>query len=166
MVDVPRAGSATLGGYAAGWRAPPRALPTKRINPAPGPATFGVVPGRRLNAVELEHYTLIPRALAERVRVYEIPSLPGSYVGITLGRHVFLATDVADDGQSLLLAHELVHTRQWHEQGVVGFGRRYVGAFVRSVLRTHSWNESYRAIPAEVEAREDADRWQAILRRL
>lgn len=117
------------------------------------------MPGRPLNTVELDSYRLIPHALARRVRVYEIPALPGSYVGITLGRHVFLATDVPDDGASLLLAHELVHVRQWHDQGVVGFGRRYLGAFARALTRTRSWNASYRAIPAEVEARVEADRW-------
>ena len=120
------------------------------------------VPGRPLNPLELDSYRLIPRALAARVRVYEIRALPGSYVGITLGRHVCLATDVPDDGQSLLLAHELVHVRQWHEQGVIGFGRRYVGAFLRSIPKTRSWNASYRAIPAEVEARAEAERWRSV----
>lgn len=117
------------------------------------------MPGRPLNSIELDRYRLIPRALAARVRVYEISALPGSYVGITLGRHVFLATDVADDGKSLLLAHELVHVRQWHEQGVIGFGRRYVGSFLWSIPQTRSWNASYRAIPAECEARSQADIW-------
>ena len=119
------------------------------------------MPGRPLSAVELDSYRVLPRALAERVRVYEIPALPGNYVGITLGRNVFLATDIPDDGQSLLLAHELVHVRQWHEQGVVGFGRRYLWAFVRSLPVTRSWNQSYRAIPAEAEARAEAERWRA-----
>ena len=118
------------------------------------------MPARSLNALELDSYSLIPRALAARVRVHEIPALPGSYVGITLGRHVFLATDVPDDGESLLLAHELVHVRQWHEQGVIGFGRRYVWSFLRSMASTRSWNASYRAIPAEAEARLEADRWR------
>lgn len=117
--------------------------------------------GRPLNTVELDSYNLIPRALATRTRVYEIPALPGSYAGITLGRHVFLATDVADDGTSLLLAHELVHVRQWHEQGVIGFGRRYVGSFLRTIPRTKSWSGSYQGIPAEQEARAEAARWHA-----
>lgn len=117
------------------------------------------VPGRPLNTVELDSYRLLPLALAKRARVYEIPALPGSYVGVTLGRHVFLATEVVDDGESLLLAHELVHVRQWHEQGVIGFGRRYIWAFLRSMPRTRSWNASYLAIPDEVEARAAADQW-------
>lgn len=129
------------------------------------PSTFAVVPGRPLNAVELDRYNLIPRALAKRTRVYEIPALPGSYAGITLGRHVFLATDVADDGTSLLLAHELVHVRQWHEQGVIGFGRRYVGSFLRTIPTTRSWSASYQGIPAEQEARAEAERWRSFTKR-
>lgn len=121
--------------------------------------------GRPLNARELESYSLIPRALAARARVYEIPALPGAYVGITLGRRIFLATDVADDGESVLLAHELVHVRQWHEQGVIGFGRRYVWGFLRSLPRTRSWNASYRDIPAEAEARTEAGQWRAATQR-
>jgi len=119
----------------------------------------GLAP-RRLNQVELDRYTHIPRALAERVRIHEIPALPGSYVGITLGRRVVLATDVPDDGTSLLMAHELVHVRQWWEQGAFGFVRRYVVGFVRSLPSTRSWNASYRAIPAEVEARTEAAIWR------
>lgn len=118
------------------------------------------MPGRPLAPVELDSYRLIPRALAARARVFEIPALPGSYAGITLGRYIFLATDVPDDGTSLLLAHELVHVRQWHELGVVGFSRRYIWSFLRSIPRTRSWNESYRAIPAEEEARAEAAGWQ------
>jgi hypothetical protein len=97
--------------------------------------------------------------MASRVKVYEIPALPGTYVGLTLGRRVFLAEDVADDGTSGLIAHELVHVRQWSEQGPLGFSGRYLLAFLRSLVRTRSWNASYRAIPAEVEARSEATRW-------
>lgn len=120
----------------------------------------GMAP-RRLNRVELDSYTHIPRALAERVRVHEVSALPGSYVGITLGRHVVLATDVPDDGTSLLMAHELVHVRQWYEQGAVGFLRRYLFGFLRTLPTTRSWNASYRMIPAETEARVRADRWRS-----
>lgn len=114
---------------------------------------------RRLTSIELERYDVLPRALAERVWVYEIPALPGSYVGLTIGRHVLLATDVPDDGSSELLAHELVHVRQWWEQGLTGFGRRYVWSFGRSLTATRSWSASYRAIPAEAEARAVAREW-------
>lgn len=115
---------------------------------------------RPLTRAELDSYTHVPRALAERVRVSEIPALPGSYVGITLGRRILLATDVPDDGSSLLMAHELVHVRQWYEQGAIGFGRRYLASFLRSLPSTRSWNASYQAIPAEAEARERAAAWQ------
>lgn len=117
--------------------------------------------GRPLNEVELASYDVLDPSLAARVIVHEIPALPGSYVGITLGRRVMLAIDVPDDGNSTLLAHELVHVRQWSERGAVRFIVDYVTAFLRSLPRTRSWNRSYRAIPAEAEARFEASEWAA-----
>ncbi len=117
------------------------------------------MPGRPLNNAELASYRHLPRPLAERVRLHEIPALPGRYVGITLRHHVFLAEDVSDDGTSALIAHELTHVRQWDEAGIWRFSTRYIGAFLRSFVRTRSWNKSYRAIPAEVEARDETTRW-------
>lgn len=115
--------------------------------------------GRGLNDRELANYRHIPRALAERVRIHAVPALPGRYVGITLGRHVYLATDVSDQGDSALLAHELVHVRQWSEQGAVPFLSGYLGSFLTSLANTRSWNRSYRAIPAEQQARAETSRW-------
>ncbi len=134
--------------------------PEAKRRPAQRNAHYlGPMFGRGLNDRELASYRHIPSALTERARVHEIPALPGRYLGITLGRHIFLATDVSDDGDSSLLAHELVHVRQWHEQGAVRFIVRYVGSFLGSLPSTRSWNRSYRAIPAEVEARSEATRW-------
>lgn len=127
--------------------------------PSDRDASFVVVPGRPLNDLELASYHHLPHDLASAVRIHEIPALPGRYVGLTLGRHVFLAEDVSDNGDSALLAHELVHVRQWREQGHVRFGLRYLVAFLRTLPRTRSWNASYRAIPAEVEARAVATAW-------
>ena len=115
--------------------------------------------GRPLNDAELASYRHLPRPLAERVRLHEIPRLPGRYVGITLGHHVFLAENVSDDGASALIAHELTHVRQWDDLGAWRFSTRYISSFLRSFLRTRSWNQSYRAIPTEVEARDEATRW-------
>ncbi len=115
--------------------------------------------GRRLNNEELAAYGHIPRALAQRVRVIEIPALPGQYVGVTLGRHILLAEAVSDRGDSALLAHELVHVRQWKEQGPWRFAFAYSSSFVKALVRTRSWQQSYNQIPAEVEARQEATRW-------
>jgi hypothetical protein len=115
--------------------------------------------GRPLNDDELASYRHVPRHLAEQVRVLEIPALPGRYVGMTLRNLILLSADVADDGTSSLLAHELVHVRQWHELGRIRFLYRYVRPFIVSLPRTRSWSRSYRAIPAEEEARIEAQRW-------
>jgi hypothetical protein len=52
----------------------------------------------------------------------------------------------------LLLAHELEHVRQWRKQGVVGFLRPYLGAYLRERLRGRSHGAAYRRIPAEISA--------------
>lgn len=117
------------------------------------------VAGRPLTSAELDAYDVLPRDLARRARIHAIAWLPGRYVGITLGRRIFLAQEVADDGTSTLLAHELVHVRQWHELGVVGFTTRYLGDFVTNLRRTRRWHPAYSAIGAEVEARLLATDW-------
>ncbi len=55
-------------------------------------------------------------------------------------------------GNRRLLRHELEHVRQWREHGVVGFARRYLGAYVRWRLRGHGHWSAYRRIPFEIEA--------------
>jgi hypothetical protein len=55
-------------------------------------------------------------------------------------------------GNEKLLRHELEHVRQWRELGVVGFLRRYLGAYLRWRVRAHSHWAAYRRIPLEIEA--------------
>lgn len=114
---------------------------------------------RRLTPAEVEAYDHISPAVAERVRIARIPALPGRYVGLTLGPLVLLQTEEPTDGTSALLAHELVHVRQWSEQGPVRFAAQYVRSFGAELVKHRKWNPAYRAIPAEVEAREVATRW-------
>ncbi len=114
---------------------------------------------RRLRAIEIDSYDHLDPALARRVRVGRIAALPGRYLGITLGTFVLLATDEPDDGTSALLAHELVHVRQWTEQGRIRFTLRYVAAFAGNLARYRRWHRAYRDIPAEVEARAIAGDW-------
>ena len=114
---------------------------------------------RPLNDLELASYDHLDPALARRVRVAKIPLLPGRYVGVTLGPLVVLQTDEPVDGTSALLAHELVHVRQWQQQGAARFIADYVASFATELWRCRRWNEAYRAIPAEVEARTEASRW-------
>ncbi len=116
--------------------------------------------GRRLSEVEVESYDVCPPELARRVRVIKIPLIPGGYAGMTLGRTVLLAKDVAADGDSSLLAHELVHVRQWSDQGVLGFSWRYVTSFAKNLKTERAWNAAYRQIDAEVEARVETTDWR------
>ena len=51
-----------------------------------------------------------------------------------------------------LLRHELEHVRQWREQGVLGFLRRYLGAYLRWRLMAYPHWAAYRRIPFEIEA--------------
>jgi hypothetical protein len=114
---------------------------------------------RRLTTAEIAAYDVVPRELAAKVRIIRLP-LPGPYDGITVGRFVFLGRDVDDDGWSTLLAHELVHVRQWSELGVIGFLARYLSQFVVGLVRLRSWNAAYRHIEAELEARAGAAEWR------
>lgn len=81
------------------------------------------------------------------------PVPPGS-AAITLGRLVIVRRRCAGDAR--LLRHELAHVRQWHELGVVGFLRRYLGAYLGGRRQGLSHRAAYRAIPLEVEAEAEA----------
>jgi hypothetical protein len=76
---------------------------------------------------------------------------------MTLGRHVLLVRGHED--RPTLLAHELVHVRQYADQGHVRFLARYVRDWAMGLVRLRSHREAYLAIPAEVEARAEAKRW-------
>lgn len=115
--------------------------------------------GRALNDIELDSYDLLPTELARRVSVVQIPFIPGGYQGMTLGRFVFLAREVGADGTSTLLAHELVHVRQWSDQGAIGFSYRYLRDFVGNLVRLRSWKRAYRDIDAELEASRETTDW-------
>lgn len=72
----------------------------------------------------------------------------------TLGRFVFIRPEAASSKR--LLRHELVHVRQWEVLGIVGFLRRYLGAYVRWRLRCYPHWAAYRRIPLEIEAEWEA----------
>lgn len=85
-----------------------------------------------------------------------VPFLVPGVAAMTLGRRVLVRRDRLDDVG--LLHHELVHVRQWREQGPVRFPVSYLAAYARGRLRGLGHHEAYRAVPAEVEARELAGR--------
>ncbi len=114
---------------------------------------------RRLSDAEVEAYNHIEPALARRVRLVRIPLIPGGFSGMTLGTWILVAVPVPDDGRSTLVAHELVHVRQWNE-GRIRFTRRYLGSFLQQLRVERAWKAAYWLIEAEREARDETHRWQ------
>ncbi len=91
----------------------------------------------------------------EAVLVIGGPLPPGAD-GMTLGRFVIVRKGHEDS--DYLIAHELVHVRQYRERGVAGFLRRYLGRYL--LLRLDGWGHdtAYRRLPEEIEADWEARR--------
>lgn len=94
----------------------------------------------------------ITRADLDRARIVPVPFLQPGVSAMTLGRFILVRRTALDD--LALLHHELVHVRQWREQGIVGFLRAYLTAYFQGRLAGLGHWDAYRAIPQEVEARE------------
>lgn len=77
------------------------------------------------------------------------PVAPGASA-TTLGPVILIRKAAA--GNERLIRHELVHVRQWRDLGVVGFLRRYLGAYAKWRLYGYDHWAAYRRIPLEVEA--------------
>ena len=114
-------------------------------------------PLRPLTPSELERFDPRPGGDPLRSRGAGVPFLQPGTSGMTLGRLILLRRDRADD--EVLLAHELVHVRQWRELGLVGFLVAYAGAYLRGVVRFRRHRAAYLAIPFEEEARREAAAW-------
>lgn len=76
--------------------------------------------------------------------------VPPDASAITIGRVISVRRCAAANDR--LLRHERVHVEQWRRLGVVGFLRRYVGAYLRWRLHGHGHWDAYRRIPLEIEA--------------
>lgn len=93
--------------------------------------------------------------------------VPRGSIGITVGRLVCIRRSAARaDWFNSLLAHELVHVRQFGELGWSRFAARYFGSYVRFRLRGYSHRQSYVRIPLEVEARVDARLTPGVTRKI
>jgi hypothetical protein len=111
---------------------------------------------RRLDARERSQFTHVPQRDLDRARLVTVPVLTPGIAGMTLGGWILLRRGhERDDG---LIAHELVHVRQWRELGPVRFLARYVGAYARERRRGLGHRDAYEAIPLEAEARALAGR--------
>ena len=102
----------------------------------------------RIDAKAFEH---VPEADRRRARVLVVPALMPGAAGMTLGRWIVIRRGHEHDRS--LLAHELVHVRQWREVGTVRFLWRYLGAYARGRVRGLRHRDAYAAIPLEQEAR-------------
>jgi hypothetical protein len=116
--------------------------------------------GRKLSEIELDSYDVIDRPLGRTVHIINVPFVPGGYAGITFGRFVYLAKPIPPDGTSTLLAHKLVHVGQYADIGIPRYIYLYLKSFVPDLVRMKNWNQAYRAIPFEVEARQVTGIWQ------
>lgn len=104
-------------------------------------------------------YDLIDPDLLITVRVVRVPFLSPGTSGMTLGRNVLLTDDTDRSGRRMLLAHELVHVRQFAEKGWFGFLAVYVRDYLRGLVRLGNHRQAYLAIPTEIEARHEATAW-------
>lgn len=117
---------------------------------------------RPLTDDEWRAYDHVPAEVAARARVLRVPVLPPGAGAMTIGRFVLVKRDDAGDrtGARELLAHELVHARQWRDLGLARFGLRYLAAYSRNLARLRRHRAAYLAIPFEEEARAEAARWE------
>jgi hypothetical protein len=101
-------------------------------------------------------FPLVPPADVARARIIDVPWLTPGAAAMTLGRVILLRRGHA--GDDALLAHELVHVRQWRELGAARFLWRYLTAYGRGRAAGLGHQGAYDAIPLEVEARRLAGR--------
>ena len=106
---------------------------------------------RRLSAREQDRYAHVPALDRARARILVVPAwLPG-IDATTLGRLVVVKRGREED--RVLVAHELVHVRQWRELGVLGFLRAYLGEYVAGRRTGLGHRDAYARISFEREAR-------------
>ncbi|MDQ1487783.1 MAG: hypothetical protein QOD57_2016 [Actinomycetota bacterium] len=101
-------------------------------------------------------FPLVPPADVARARIVDVSWLTPGVAAMTLGPVILLRRGHA--GDDTLLAHELVHVRQWRELGAARFLWRYLGAYARGRATGLGHRRAYEAIPLEVEARALAGR--------
>lgn len=122
-------------------------------------ATTTATRRRHLDNDEVGAFDHIADGLCERVRLIRTNLLPPAADGMTIGRFVLLRGDQIERGATTLLAHELVHVRQFAEMGMPRFFAAYFGSYFKNLLRTRNHRQAYLDIPLEIEARREAGEW-------
>ncbi len=116
---------------------------------------------RQLEGPELGTYDHISQMLTSKVRLVKVPWLPNGADGLTLGKAVLVKKFVDPADARELIAHELVHVRQWAEYGPIGFLRRYVVEYLKGLKKHRNHYQAYLDIPFEREARAEAKAWNS-----
>jgi hypothetical protein len=106
---------------------------------------------RRLTAEERVSFVHVPPLDRARARVVVVARLAPGTAGMTIGRWILLRRGQETNRE--LLAHEMVHVRQWRERAVAGFLAAYLGEYLRGRLHGLGHGDAYRRISFEVEAR-------------
>lgn len=114
---------------------------------------------RTLEVDEIASFSHVAEGVLGRVKLIKTNLLPPAADGMTIGRFVFLRGDRIEDRSTTLLAHELVHVRQFAELGAARFLVIYIGSYLANLVRLRNHREAYLAIPLEVEARREAAEW-------
>ena len=112
-----------------------------------------------LGKAAADRFDHLQPATVARARIKTSRRLPRQADAMTVGRTIYVRPG-HEQSQSLI-AHELVHVRQWQEHGRFGFLRRYLWAYARNLVALRDHMAAYRAIPFEAEARAEAARWKA-----
>jgi len=115
---------------------------------------------RVLEPDEIQAFTHVGDDLLKRVTLIRTNLLPPAADGMTLGRFVLLRGDHISKKTTTLLAHELVHVRQFAENGPTRFLALYVGHYLKNLFRLRNHRQAYLDIPFEIEAREEASAWK------
>lgn len=115
---------------------------------------------RSLDADEVSLYDHVADSLLDKVTLVRTNLLPPAADGLTLGRFVLLRGDRIERRASTLMAHELVHVRQFSELGARRFLTRYVGEYARNLWKMRNHRAAYLGISLEEEARREADGWR------
>lgn len=115
---------------------------------------------RPLSKSAVRRFDHLPVATVERARIATTRHLPKQADAMTIGRTIYVRP--GHERSESLIAHELVHVRQWQQHGHVGFLRRYLWDYLRNLVHLRNHMAAYRAIPFEAEARAEAAAWKAM----
>lgn len=114
---------------------------------------------RGLTKEEIIAYDFVPKNVINQVKIINIPNIMGTFKGLTIGKYIFISKKIPCDGSSHLIAHELVHVRQWNELGIIGFTVKYLSDFFSKLIKHKNWINAYSEIILESEARDISQKW-------